>query len=85
MKKRKAPAARAMAKQKVKIVKNDLYTKTHFMKKKKRLRRAHWRQQFFFLKYKDIERNIECLLEGGGRGRARSNGERNEQKKTTPN
>ena len=34
-------------------------------------------------KYKNIEKSIECLLEGGG-GRARSNGERNEQKKTTP-
>ena len=48
--------------------------------KKKRLRRAHWRQQQNKLKKnKNIEKSIECLLEGGGR--ARSNGERNEQKK----
>ena len=58
-----------------------LHDKNAFYREKKKcLRRTHWPQKRKIKKYINIENPIECLLEGGGGWRGRSNGERNEQK-----
>ena len=65
--KKKAPAARAMAKTKNKLKKHDCQLKNAFDdEQKKRLRRAHWRKKKILKQYKNIEKSIECLLEGWG-------------------